>query len=102
ERLLHETDHRALLSDCRELIARCRDLKLIGQDKKQVSLDPRDAAVPEAIRALNPSYVFVSDTVVTVELLGGFDHCGFHGFAVGVRGYGDDDLLEGLWYYTDK
>jgi hypothetical protein len=94
ERLLHETDHQALLAACRVLM---RDYA--GQHFADPAQDPR---VPRIIRELGPSYMDVSAEEVRVELHGGFDHYGFIAFADGVDpGDRPGKLIDGLVYYTE-
>lgn len=94
QRLLHETDHHALLAASRELMRRHA-----GEQIDQPDTDPR---VPAIIRELGPSYMTVSEKQLRVELHGGFDHYGFVAHAEDVD---DDDhwgkLIDGLYYYTE-
>jgi hypothetical protein len=94
QRLLHETDHHALLAASRELMG-----KHAGQDIAQPDQDPR---VPRIIRELEPSYMGISSEQLRVELHGGFDHYGFVAFAKGANA-GDrwTKLVDGLYYYTE-
>lgn len=97
QRLLNEIDHEALLVACRELIAQRPKLGPIGQRGAQIHIDSQDPAVPEAVRCLHPTDILVGDKWMSVELLGGFDHCGFHAFAEGIPSWGDKELVPGLW-----
>jgi hypothetical protein len=94
QRLLHETDHQALLAASRKLMK-----KHAGQDIAQPDQDPR---VPRIIRELGPSYMGISSEQLRVELHGGFDHYGFIAFATDAdtEGHGSK-LVDGLYYYTE-
>jgi hypothetical protein len=94
ERLLHETDHHALLAASRKLM---RDHA--GEEIAEPDQDPR---VPRIIRELGPSYMSISTDQLRVELHGGFDHYGFIAFSDGVDwGDGGVRLIDGLYYYTE-
>ena len=94
QRLLHETDHHALLAASRELMKEHAGEEIAGPDQ-----DPR---VPHIIRELGPSYMSISTDQLRVELHGGFDHYGFTAFSKGVdAGDGGERLIDGLYYYTD-
>ena len=94
QRLLHETDHHALLAACRELM---RDYA--GQHIADPANDPR---VPLIIRGLGPSYMDISTQQLRVELHGGFDHYGFVAYPEGANaGDGWGKLIDGLFYYTE-
>jgi len=93
-RLLHETDHRALLAASRQLM---RDYGI--QHIADPANDPR---VPLIIRELGPSYMDISAQQVRVELHGGFDHYGFIAYPEGAdTGDGWGKLTDGLFYYTE-
>ena len=94
QRLLHETDHYALLAASRKLMK-----EHAGEEIAEPNQDPR---VPRIIRELGPSYMSISTDQLRVELHGGFDHYGFIAFPDGVDG-GDgwERLIDGLYYYTD-
>ena len=94
QRLLHETDHHALLAASRELMK-----KYAGQDIAQPDQDPR---VPRIIRELGPSYMGISSEQLRVELHGGFDHYGFIAFAKDADAENRwSKLVDGLYYYTE-
>ena len=93
-RLLHETDHGALLQASRKLM---KDFS--GDDIDSPENDPR---VPLIIRNLGPSHMTISTEQLRVELGGGFDHYGF--IALPERMDGGDGwgkLIDGLYYYTE-
>ena len=93
-RLLHETDHRALLAASRKLM---RDYGV--QHIADPAIDPR---VPLIIRGLGPSYMDISVQQVRVELHGAFDHYGFIAYPEGAdAGDGRGKLIDGLFYYTE-
>jgi hypothetical protein len=94
ERLLHATDHRALLAASRKLIRDCA-----GQSITDPAHDPR---VPQIIRNLGPSSLYISDVEVIAELHGGFDHYGFIAFKEGTPPEErSGKLIDGLYYYSE-
>jgi hypothetical protein len=68
---------------------------------QDTSIDPQDPRLPAIIRELKPTDIYANDQWLSIELLGGFDHCGVHAFAGGAKGFGKMELVDGLWYYTD-
>ena len=101
QQLLHETDHPTLLVACRDLMGRYEHLRGAGNSGDEVIVDPQDPTLPAAILKLRPTWISVARNRVTIELLGGFDHCGVHAFARGTPGHGNVELIEGLWYYSE-
>lgn len=93
-RLVHETDHAALLAASRRMI-----LAYAGQ---HIADPANDARVPQIIRELGPSYIDISREQLKVELHGGFDHYGFLAYAEGADADGrSGKLIDGLFYYTE-
>jgi len=98
EKLLHDTDHPAVLRACREMLALHRRGELPGQP------EPNDPGIPEAVRALRPAYIVVGDDSVQLEMHGGFDHYGFFAYAEGSAKegrWGGKKLIDGLWFYAE-
>ena len=94
QRLLHQTDHHALLAASRELMK-----NHAGQDIAQPDQDPR---VPLIIRELGPSYMGISSEQLRVELHGGFDHYGFIALANDANAEDrGSKLVDGLYYYSE-
>jgi hypothetical protein len=94
QRLLHETDHYALLAASRKLMR-----EHAGEEMAKTDQDPR---VPRVIREPGPSYMSISTDQLRVELHGGFDHYGFIALPDGVdRGEEPGRLIDGLYYYSD-
>ncbi len=98
-RLLRETDHQALLDACRELSRR-------SANKELHSAAPWESwpEVPEVIRALRPSLVLIDrEGRVNIELGNKWWPLGVWAFPEGYEkrciGYGDRELVKGLWYY---
>ncbi len=106
--LLCETDFQILLEACRELSRRVitGDLK---PDHYGVRLSPHPEAssFPQPILDLKPTYVSIdSKRKVTIELHGGFYHCGVMAYPEDYKydpnlQYGEKQLIPGLWYYDD-
>ena len=103
-------DHQALLVACQVMMqSRTAYKTTFDSPAGQSNVDLHDANVPEIIRRLGPSYVLVQDDVATVEMGGGFGHCGVVAFAQGndttnrIPGWGKKKkkLIDGLWYYSD-
>jgi len=94
-RLLHETDHKALLAASRKMMQEVAD---------ETIFDPaQDPRVPPIIRKLGPSHITISPRQLTVELHGGFDHYGFIAFLHDESdlGSGRKKLIDGLFYYEE-
>lgn len=95
-RLLHETDHQALLAASRKLMQQATAEESIDQPAQ----DPR---VPLLIRELGPSSITISPHQVRAELHGGFAHYGFIAFndtaSEGAPRW--TKLIDGLFYYED-
>jgi hypothetical protein len=98
--LLVHTDHHALLAACREVLTRQ------GRDRRP---DPKDPALPAAIRAMAPARVVVDETSVTLVVPTPIRTLFVVGFAKGV--HADESvrgrvnarpLVDGLWYYEDE
>ncbi len=91
ERLLHATDHQAVLAGCRELMA-----KYPGQ-----TLDAGDTRLPKVIQELDPIFVEVTQERVLIALHGSFDHFGVVAYPKGIEGDGAKKLIDGLWYFDE-
>lgn len=109
--LLYKTDHQVLLDACRELLQRADrgELKLGTMYSIRTVYDPKVLTFPRIVLDLQPTFVFLQDGgSVTLEMLGGFVHCGVHAYPETVKesahpgfDFGDKKLLDGLWYYDD-
>lgn len=93
DRLLHHTDHHALLKACRDLMVNHPEVSM-----GHVEDDPR---IPEIIRRLGVSYITIKPDHVHIELHGGFDHYGVDAFAEGADRERGLKLIDGLWYYSE-
>lgn len=99
-RLLCETDHQVLLDACREFSRKHLNGELDTNDLL------RSTHLPEVVAALRPHDVVISpEGVVTICMYGGWWPLGVHAYPAGHPeprfGYGDRQLLEGLWYFED-
>lgn len=105
--LLYRIDHAALLDACRKLIKEKREGKW-QEGRYDVSFRPHpDAArLPERILKLKPTWVWINNERVMIEMFGGLDHFGIQAFSrdfpeADQKKYGHKKLLDGLWYYDD-
>jgi hypothetical protein len=104
ENLVYNTDHHALLAECRALIDK-------GYRGKYIYIwpdrDPNVDNFPEIISQLKPTYVVVNDNIVGIELWGGMSHYGVRAYVEDFNEpykgyyYGDKELINGLWFYSD-
>jgi len=106
-RLLYRTDHATLLDACRKIIKDKREGKW-PEGRYNVSFRPHpDAAkLPETILKLKPTWLWINNERVMIEMFGGLDHFGVYAFSKGFseadqKKYGNKKLLDGLWYYDD-
>jgi len=105
--LLCKTDHAALLDGCRKLIKENREGKWQeGRYVVRFRPHPDSAKLPETILKLSPTWVWISNERVRIEMFGGLDHFGVHYFCEGFseaeqKKWGNKKLLDGLWYYDD-
>jgi hypothetical protein len=108
KRLLHGTDHQALLEACRELSSRVAvgDLEAARHDIfRNPDLEP--GRFPQTILDLEPTCVYVDkEATVTVEMGGFYQHFGVTAYAEDCAmspdfQYRGRKLIDGLWYYDD-
>ena len=104
-RLLHRTDHQALLVACRLLIKEGYEgkYKIAWPDKH-----PDVEKLPKEILALKPTYIRVEkDSHVHIELWGGMSHLGVTAYAEDFKkptknfNFGNKELIDGLWFRSD-
>ena len=99
--LLYETDHKALLEACRKVLKEAREGKWeYRQYPIRYIPDPNNDKLPEPILRLNPTYIWIGEDNMMIEMLGGLAHFGIVAFSES-EGHGDKKLLDGLWYYSD-
>ena len=105
DRLLHHTDHQALLAACRSVMKEGYrgDYQIAWPDKH-----PDAEKLPKEILALKPSYISVLDEGrVIIEMWGGMSHWGVVAYAEDFKepyeDYtpGNKKLIDGLWFYSD-
>jgi hypothetical protein len=103
-RVLHRTDHHALLEACRTLM----DTEYRGQYNMRWPFRHPDAyKFPKEIQRLKPTYVIVKEETVRIELWGGMSHYGVIAYSLDFRepcsgfSYGQKKLIDGLWFYSD-
>jgi len=106
QRLLHQTDHHALLEACRQVITHYKD-GVFSTDKINIMSD-RSASdlknIPEIILNLEPVYVWLDENSAMVALIGGLDHVGIVAYVKNEEAIARDDayqLIDGLLYYDD-
>lgn len=104
DNLLHQTDHQALLVACRLLIKEGYEGKYMNA---WLDKHPDVEKFPKEILGLKPSYIYVHDDHVSIEMLGGQSHYGVVAYAEDFKepyeGYtpGNKKLIDGLWFYSD-
>ncbi len=91
--ILYNTDHVAL----------GRVLRQFADQQKWAREDfsADNPLVPEALRVLKPSAIWMFEDYVELEFGGPFDDIGFRVFRPGLKGYGTKELGDGLWLYTE-
>lgn len=102
--LLCQTNHEVLLEACRTVL---RELPP-GRYDIRIDRHPATREFPKIILGLKPTYVVIaSEGSLRIEIFGGMSHAGvlaypkdfvppYEGF-----GFGDKELIDGLWYYDD-
>ena len=109
-RLLYGTDHQALLRACRDVLAMVArgDLKETHyRVRNNRHPSPELSRLPQLILDLEPTEVFVDGACLVVEMHGGLYHYGVRAYPENFEEphanyeYGDKQLIDGLWYYTD-
>jgi hypothetical protein len=118
-RLLHETDHQALLKDGREILSKVQPIE--RQIKKghaysgyvPVPKDVKDMGLPKTMRKLKLRSVGIRQInhqiYLTIEMHGGMDHFGVNIYPEDFNdldvptffSYGNRELVPGLWYYDE-
>ena len=105
DRLLHHTDHEALLVACRSIM---KDDYIGEYDLRGSNKRPNAARLSKEILALKPQRVTVfDDGRVVIEMLGGMSHWGIvahaEDFKEPYEDYkpGNKKLIDGLWFYSD-
>ena len=111
DRLLHQTDHQAVLAASREVIRARRDYKRDPkwhgpEDSEQSLIAADDPQLPLAIRKLGAASIFGYDDRLRIEFGGGFHHQGFVAYAETVTNTpagreGFQKMIDGLWFYED-
>jgi hypothetical protein len=110
-RLLHKTDHQAVLLASREVIRTRlnfkRDPKWHGDEDPRVSLiAAADSTLPKAVRQLDAASIFAYDDHVLIEFGGGWHHQGLIAYSesftnVPMANDGFQKIIDGLWFYED-
>lgn len=110
QRLLYKTDHQELLNACRDAMKdlKARRFSRAKINTSEVAVDANVAEdlkrMPEAIKRLEPVYVWFEPNNVMVALMGGLGHSGVRAYAEGAAPLAAEDeikLIDGLWYYDD-
>jgi len=110
-RLLHETDHRAVLTASRELIRTrqeyAHDPAIHPGPRPEMShIAGDDPKLPSVLRDLGAPRIMVLDDCVVIEFGGGFHHQGLMALATDGETVMSDQkgrlrLIDGLWFYED-
>ena len=103
-------DHAALVAACREIVANESVYKTVTSSSMpdRPRIDVTDKQLPDIVRRLQPTYLFVSGDVVEIEMGGGLGHYGLLVFTQGEATNNTaryphrkmDRLDDGVWYYT--
>jgi len=124
-KVLYHTDHKELLRKCREKLAAYNktfnddnndneEIPFTAQtspDNSQNQIDSNEEWGPGLgpkgdapkktymrILDLNPTFVYISRTSITLELCTAFYSVSVTAFPEGIEGYGELKLIDGLWY----
>ncbi len=112
DRLLHNTDHHAVLAASRSIIRRRWSYE---HDPAVHSSEPQpeisyiagdNPKLPSAVLKLHAARIMAFDDRIIIEFGGGFHHQGFFAYAEGVADISSDDggfhkMIDGLWFYED-
>jgi len=109
DRLLSQTDHKALLDACREISKEVSEGNLSpNRYSVRYKPDPGISQFPQLVLDVEPLYIDVSsDGRVTLEISGAFHHCGVTAYPENYEKpnehfkYEDKMIIDGLWYYED-
>jgi hypothetical protein len=110
-KLLHDTDHEAVLRACREVLdnASAWGLKVGGKyNVRDTPRSPEASKFPKAILDLAPAQVRMPfEGYLVLEMHGGFDHFGFRAYSKSFKEpypgfkYWGREVVPGLWYYDE-
>lgn len=107
--LLYETDWAELLAGCRKVMREASEGKweykqyVVGTRRP----DPDSGRFPPVLLRLNPTYIWIEENTIVVEMLGGMGHFGVQAYKENFQSpladipLGDKELIPGLWYYDD-
>ena len=104
ERILCKVGHARILAACREVMGQWRDYRPypgwpgpVPDEGTYLSL--WDESLPAEIRSLRPGEIYARDDRVYLKIEAGPFGFGVRAFAEGVKGHGDEEIIDGLWYY---
>jgi hypothetical protein len=90
--LLHKVNHDALARELRNFAEQ--------QEWKDVDFNKDDPRLPEYVRSLKPSAVYIrNNDHIIIDFGGPFDAIDIRAFKPGMEGYGTKKIGDGLWFY---
>jgi hypothetical protein len=103
DKLLHKTDHQGVLAASREVIRTRRDLQRDPNDPK---IAPDNPKLPEVIRKLNASSIFVDEDSLNIVFGGAIHHQGFIAYSESftnstIAADGFQKVIDGLGFIED-
>jgi hypothetical protein len=90
--LLHKIDHHALTEALRDFAQK--------QDWREADFNKDDPRLPEYLRSLHPSAVYIRKDHIVIDFGGPFGAMDIRAFKPGFEGYGTKKLGDGLWFYA--
>lgn len=102
--LLKTTDHKALLESCRELLTEKRAGKWNEGEiiKVRFKKDPDADRLPACILVLNPTYVFIGEDYILIEMLGRYGVIAYAEDCKNEGKYAKRKIIDGLWYFDSR
>jgi hypothetical protein len=102
---LDHSDHAQILAGCRELLVsrassrNDREKWITAEKDDVVLLRPIPTDVPEAIRRLHPSVIFIHGDRVIISFTAPFARVSLLGFVPDARQFGTYKYIDGLWFW---
>lgn len=99
-KFIYHTNHQVFLQECRQLI---KDGYKGNYYFTWIDRHPDAAKFPKDIHNLKPTYVYLNEDGMIIELLGGQSHCRVIAYSEQFDKdiSGEKKLIDGLWLYSD-